>query len=927
MLYVGMKYFAVALIRALLPQLRHRLARVRVVVVDAVSRVIQVRDREKRKGAGSNAIVDLVGFREENVLQVASFYQSDVTINYIAELVIDSNVSVREHVANMLFELLTELEDRYDHQQRLLPYLLDLMTDENTVVSNIAWKCLVKCGEQYEAEHPDDIIEKRQYGIDGDTNRINLEKPLPHPFTVRPRIGMRLYVRGNTKRFLWALVNELTNWQSKTRLKSAQLLKVIIVLCEEFLTMECHKLLPLYVKALKCAKDDKDKNLEQVLMDIFELSGRYIAPETYLHYLLPRVRGDVEVYTMGIDNHVRNTIMEILNQYLEGTKSKLLLEHLSEIVDILTDPYIIDSDSIMLQTSAINVVFTFLRKFKGNATSMTEGYFQSTGRLPSFRNLIYKLFKFLLLALNTLSLNSMASDCLSLLGTLDTDTSVHGVKGLCDKYIAIVVQDLITACIIDDSTNSNDNHNSTSNSHQAQFKTIYDPKSSEFILLSQIVSYPEPVLYMKPQFQGHLRNVFQYLLFAIKTVHSDIIVSHDGNANNVMYSDDSGVEHTKIHIEGTSSLLSSSHDQNLLILTKHSELLYQMMMPLSHLNGNDEAQPAIVHSNYRNMVNMGILTADIPYPSFSNIPNNNIFREMFHDFISVCTMHELWNGTTTLQTTRLNIFQVIVDVISNSSQNDTSTIEEKDKISLLSILASLLPTLCTSLFYQLSQPAISLKIRLFNATLLNDTMSLFYDENVKAIPYSDRRISTGSDDIYSEHLLTAYKGYDISKAASLLLRIIIPHMLHDSNTSIRTAALNTQLLLIHYIEPPLSEALDGISPTKNAVKNIKEDFNSLDKIINKLLFYVENEFFDTCGLDLSGKDELLSVLDNSLRVLCCLDINYSKSVVQEKMVYRKEKNSEVKLEQQEVDVINFYNNILDHCEMLAMFRSHKTSSS
>ena len=51
-----------------------------------------------------------------------------------------------------------------------------------------ALNCLRKCGQQYEEEHADDIIEKRQYGIDGD-DRINLEKVLPFPFTERPRIG------------------------------------------------------------------------------------------------------------------------------------------------------------------------------------------------------------------------------------------------------------------------------------------------------------------------------------------------------------------------------------------------------------------------------------------------------------------------------------------------------------------------------------------------------------------------------------------------------------------------------------------------------------------------------------------------------------------------------------------------------------------
>ena len=71
---------------------------------------------------------------------------------------------------------------------RLLPYLLDLLTDESHLVSSSALAVLKRCGQQYEEEHPDEIVEKRQYGIDGNDS-INLEKPLPKPFTERPRIG------------------------------------------------------------------------------------------------------------------------------------------------------------------------------------------------------------------------------------------------------------------------------------------------------------------------------------------------------------------------------------------------------------------------------------------------------------------------------------------------------------------------------------------------------------------------------------------------------------------------------------------------------------------------------------------------------------------------------------------------------------------
>ena len=61
---------------------------------------------------------DLVGFREENVLQISGFYKADVQINYLAELITDKAVGVRESVVQMLREFMTEMGDRYDHQTR-----------------------------------------------------------------------------------------------------------------------------------------------------------------------------------------------------------------------------------------------------------------------------------------------------------------------------------------------------------------------------------------------------------------------------------------------------------------------------------------------------------------------------------------------------------------------------------------------------------------------------------------------------------------------------------------------------------------------------------------------------------------------------------------------------------------------------------------
>jgi hypothetical protein len=47
-----MKFYAVSLVRALLPCLRHRLARVRIASLDTMRLVVKVPNRDKRKGAG-----------------------------------------------------------------------------------------------------------------------------------------------------------------------------------------------------------------------------------------------------------------------------------------------------------------------------------------------------------------------------------------------------------------------------------------------------------------------------------------------------------------------------------------------------------------------------------------------------------------------------------------------------------------------------------------------------------------------------------------------------------------------------------------------------------------------------------------------------------------------------------------------------------
>jgi hypothetical protein len=171
----------------------------------------------------------------------------------------------------------------------------------------------------------DDIIEKKQFAVDGD-ERLNVSLPSPIPFESRPPIGVRLYIKGNVKRFLHALVAELTNWQTPTRLKSAKLLNIVLFLCEDHLTIEAHTLLPSFVKALRYADSERDRELAKAILDAVEMYGRYTSFPVYLHILQP--------YLADVEEEVKKRAVRVLAALLEGSKSSQVVIHFHELVAI-----------------------------------------------------------------------------------------------------------------------------------------------------------------------------------------------------------------------------------------------------------------------------------------------------------------------------------------------------------------------------------------------------------------------------------------------------------------------------------------------------------------------------------------------------------------------------------------------------------------
>ena len=69
-----MKFYAVGIVRAILPNLRNRLSKVRVAAITAIHFCMIVPDRAKRKAAGMIMMMDVV-IRRKNVYKTELLYE------------------------------------------------------------------------------------------------------------------------------------------------------------------------------------------------------------------------------------------------------------------------------------------------------------------------------------------------------------------------------------------------------------------------------------------------------------------------------------------------------------------------------------------------------------------------------------------------------------------------------------------------------------------------------------------------------------------------------------------------------------------------------------------------------------------------------------------------------------------------------------
>ncbi|EGR31275.1 protein kinase domain protein [Ichthyophthirius multifiliis] len=366
-------HFTEILARGLLLPLISKKSKVRIAALEALGSVLQCGIWKYN----ANVFEILVGFRDPNTVAIKDFYESAHNINYLATFITDPKVQVRDMFLRCVGDWVSRLADRYDHMPRLIPYLTSGLFDEYEEIRATCFEVLEEAGAEEERQNvkiivffqnikkkEKDLRDNKQFGIDSEWTYDGKIKnlPLPEPFIKRPCLGARMLVRSQFRKFQKALYREIKDSNLSSRIRAAQLLRISIIYCENYITQFLDELLRIIIWQTVLSKPE-EQIISQLVQDTFFFIGRYCDFNTYLPIIKSGLKGEFfqnQDYTkcsfQCLAQTVKGSLEAIPQNYGLGKKRKLI----EEVLDIITEDIIINQICSENFTSVANVFFFFL---------------------------------------------------------------------------------------------------------------------------------------------------------------------------------------------------------------------------------------------------------------------------------------------------------------------------------------------------------------------------------------------------------------------------------------------------------------------------------------------------------------------------------------------------------------------------------------
>uniref|UniRef100_A0A3B4U6T4 Dynein axonemal assembly factor 5 n=1 Tax=Seriola dumerili TaxID=41447 RepID=A0A3B4U6T4_SERDU len=282
---------AESLVKPLMQTIAHQHSRVRVSVIEATGAVIQ-------HGTGKNV---------------------DDVLSHLAQRLFDDSPQVRKAVTAVVGDWLLHMRDRYSYFHKLIPILLSSINDEIPEIRLLAADLWRQIGTQWEKENEDDIKDKMDF--------LLTPPPFYPPGVERPGLGCRELVMRNLGRLVPAITHDVTDWLVPTRVRTSQLLSVLLLHAEDHSTQHMQPLLATLYRA--CT--DTERDVVSNCLAAAKLLGTFVPPAVFLKLLLDHVT------TPYSSSHPWAPLM-VLAAMLGGCSKPLLKPHLEQIANTLAQP-------------------------------------------------------------------------------------------------------------------------------------------------------------------------------------------------------------------------------------------------------------------------------------------------------------------------------------------------------------------------------------------------------------------------------------------------------------------------------------------------------------------------------------------------------------------------------------------------------------
>ncbi|OCT61558.1 dynein assembly factor 5, axonemal-like [Xenopus laevis] len=290
---------AESLIKPLMQTISHQHSKVRVAVIQTTGTVIQ-------NGNGKSV---------------------DDVLSHLAQRLFDDSVQVRQAVTVIVGDWLLKLQDRYSYFHKLIPLLLSSTTDEIPEIRKLAVDYWEKIGSQWEKENEEDLKDK-----------LDFSAPCPsyYPAGVqRPGLGCRELIFRNLSKILPAISRDVTDWVVGTRIKSSQLLAVLLLHGEDHITQHMELLLSTLYRS--CLDEEKQVVINSV--KCAELIGAFVNPEVFLKMILPALQKS------PLASHLMT-----LGACIRGCSREMLKTHLTKITSVISQSEICQgSEKVLYQ--------------------------------------------------------------------------------------------------------------------------------------------------------------------------------------------------------------------------------------------------------------------------------------------------------------------------------------------------------------------------------------------------------------------------------------------------------------------------------------------------------------------------------------------------------------------------------------------------